>query len=148
MFKSGEIYEGIKLKTPEQLRYSANIEIRKSGPVWATIIKKGERKSHSIVKNLKDYYFVTPLFRFVVPDNSFLKDKADLPYYPGTYDMMAAGIFLLIGRLPQGTYRINFGGKSGAYHTDSVYDITICGRRRDSLKDISGKRRIAMSPRK
>lgn len=148
MFKRGEIYEGIKLKTPEQLRYSANIEIRKSGPVWATIMKKGEHKAHKIVRDLKEYHFVTPLFRFIVPDNSFLKNKADLPYSPGTYDMVAAGIFLLITRLPPATYRINFGGKSGAYHTDSVYDITISGNRRDSLKDISSKRRITRLSRK
>jgi hypothetical protein len=147
MFLRGEIYEGTRLKTPEQLRYTANSEIHKSGPIWATILKKGESTAHKIVRNLKDYYIITPLFRFIVPENSFLKDKADVPYPPGSHDMVAAGIFLLITNLPAGTYRINFGGKTGAYHTDSIYEITIRGKRRETLKDTSGKHRIMMRPR-
>jgi hypothetical protein len=142
MFITGELYEGIRLKTPEQLRYSANIEIRKSGPMWATIMKKGDHRSYRIVNNLKDYYVATPLFRLIVPENSLLMDKTDVPYLPGIYDMVAAGIFLLITSLPPSTYRINFGGKSGAYHTNSVYDISIQGKRKETMRDLSNRNRI------
>jgi hypothetical protein len=142
MFIGGELYEGKRLKTPEQLRYSANLEIRRSGPIWATIMKKGDATPHEIVNNLKDYYVATPLFKLIVPENSFLKDKTDIPYSPGIYDMVAAGIFLIISSLPPSTYRINFGGQTGAYHTDSVYDIVIQGKRKETLEDISARRLI------
>lgn len=137
----GELYEGKILNTPEQLRYSANLEIRKCGPVWATIMKKGEAKAQKIVNNLKKYYIATPLFKLTVPESSLLKDRADIQYPPGIHDMAAAGIFLLINSLPPSTYRINFGGIIGAYHTDSVYDITIQGKRKETLEDISARRR-------
>jgi hypothetical protein len=142
MLMVGELYEGKILKTPEQLRYSANLDIRRCGPIWATILKKGDATAHQIVNNLKNYYVATPLFKLNVPESSFLKDKADLPYNPGIYDMVAAGIFLLINSLPPSTYRINFGGITGAYHTDSVYDITIQGKRKETMEDISDRRRI------
>jgi hypothetical protein len=142
MFISGELYEGTRLKTPEQLRYSANSEIDKGGPMWTTIMKKGNRRASKIVNNLREYRVVTPLFRLIVPQNSLLNDKSDAPYTPGVYDMAAAGFFLLITSLPPATYRINFGGKSGVYHTDSVYDITIEGKRREILQDVSSNRGI------
>ena len=104
-------------------------------------MKKGEAKAHKIVNNLKKYYIATPLFKLNVPESSFLKDRVDIPYAPGIYDMVAAGIFLLINSLSPSTYRINFGGIIGAYHTDSVYDITIQGKRKETLEDISARRR-------
>jgi hypothetical protein len=142
MLMVGELYEGKILNTPEQLRYSANLEFRKCGPLWATIMKKGDAKTHQIVNNLKKFYVTTPLFKLNIPESSFLKDKADLEYNPGIFDMVAAGVFLLISSLPPSTYRINFGGVTGAYHTDSVYDITIQGKRKQTLMDISARRRI------
>ena len=140
MLVMGELYEGRILRTPEQLRYNVNLDIHKCGPVWATIMKKGEAKPHQIVNNLKYYYVATPLFKLNVPESSSLKDKADITYDPGNYDMVAAGIFLLLRSLPPSTYRINFGGITGAYHTDSVYDITIQGKRKETLKDIYARR--------
>jgi hypothetical protein len=140
MLVMGELYEGRILRTPEQLRYNANLDIHKCGPAWATIMKKGEEKPHRIVNNLKYYYVTTPLFKLNVPESSSLKDKADITYDPGNYDMAAAGIFLLIKSLPPSTYRINFGGITGAYHTDSIYDITVQGKRKETLKDISARR--------
>jgi hypothetical protein len=141
MFIMGELYEGRRLKTPEQLRYSANLEIHKSGPIWATIMKKGDKTARKIVRNLEEYYVETPLFRLYVPENSFLKDKTDIPYSPGIYDMVAAGIFLLIDSVPASIYRINFGGRTGAYQTNSAYDIVVQGRRKETLEDISSRRR-------
>lgn len=146
MFIPGELYEGKRLETPEQLRYSASIEIQRSGPMWATIMAKRDKNAHKIVKNLKDFYITTPLFRLIVPEYSKLMAKTDLPYKPGTYDMVAAGIFLVITSLHPSTYRINFGGRTGAYHTDSVYDITIHGKKRESLTDVSSKRRAVVRP--
>lgn len=145
MLVRGELYEGRILRTPEQLRYNANLDIHKCGPVWATITKKGEAKSQQIVSNLKYYYVATPLFKLHVPESSSLKDKADITYDPGIYDMVAAGIFLLIRSLPPSTYRINFGGITGAYHTDSLYDITIQGKRKETLKDVSARRFVKRS---
>jgi len=146
MFINGELHEGKRLRTPEQLRYSANTEIHKTGPIWATIMKEGDAVAHKIVNDLKDYYVATPLFKLAVPENSLLKDKSDTPYNPGVYDMVAAGIFLLISSLPPSKYRINFGGKTGAYYTDSIYDIVVQGKRKETLEDISSRRPFIKRP--
>jgi len=138
MFSIGDIYEGIKLKTPQQLRYTANIDLDRGGPMWATIMRKGERHAYKIVNNIRDYRVATPLFKFIVPDNSLLMDKAEVPVRPGIYDAVTVGFFLLIKLLVPSTYRINFGGKgTGAYYTNSLYDITVQGKRRDTVKDES-----------
>ena len=138
MFSMDDIYEGIKLKTPHQLRYTANIDIDRGGSMWATIMRKGERHAYKIVNNIRDYRVATPLFKFIIPDNSLLMDKADVPVRPGIYDAVTVGFFLLIKSLFPSTYRINFGGKGmGAYYTNSLYDITVQGKRRDTLKDES-----------
>lgn len=138
MFSIGDIYEGTKVKTPQQLRYITNIDTDRSGPMWATIMKKGERQAYRIVDNLKDYRVATPLFKLIVPESSLLRDKADVPIRPGIYDTVSVGFFLLIRSLTPSTYRINFGGNGvGGYYTNSLYDITVEGKRRDSLKDES-----------
>jgi hypothetical protein len=69
-----------------------------------------------------------------------------MPYKQGKYEMVAAGFFLLMTSLAQSTYRINFGGISGAYHTESVYDITIVGKRRKTLNDTSKNHVIFKKP--
>ena len=64
----------------------------------------------------------------------------DIPIIPGLYDTVAVGFFILIRSLPPSTYRINFGGQGiGEYHTNSLYDIVVQGRRRISLKDDSNR---------
>jgi hypothetical protein len=138
MFSIGDIYEGTKIKTPQQLRYITNIDTDRSGSMWATIMKKGERRAYKIVDNIKDYRVATPLFKLIVPENSFLMDKTDVPTKPGIYDTVSVGFFLLIRSLTPSTYRINFGGNGvGGYYTNSLYDISVEGKRRDSLKDES-----------
>lgn len=136
-----EIYEGVELKGPEQLRYYANIDIDRGSDMWATIMKKGEASPKKIVPNIKDYRMMTSIFRFIVPENSQLKDKADYPVHPGTYDAITVGYFLIIRSLPPSTYRINFGGKGvGSYYTNSVYDVVVHGKRNDTLVDKSSSR--------
>jgi hypothetical protein len=140
MLSISDVYEGTKMRTPQQLWYYTNIDIERGAGLWATIMKKEEKRTYRIVENIKDYKVVTPLFKLIVPDTSKLMNKMDIPIMPGLYDTVAAGFFILIRSLPPSTYRINFGGQGiGEYHTNSLYDIVVQGRRRISLKDDSNR---------
>src|SRR5215813_5690291 len=73
MLSIGDIYEGTKMRTPQQLWYSSNIDTERGDSMWAIIMKKGEKRIYRIVKNIRNYKVVTPVFRLIVPDNSKLK---------------------------------------------------------------------------
>jgi hypothetical protein len=138
MLVLGDLYDGRVVRKEEELRYLARRDINEGGPMWATIKKKG-RKATRIVNNLKDYFAYSPLFRLNVPESSLLRERMELPLEPGVYDAVSAGYFLIIKSLPPSTYRIMFGEKGpGEYYTNSIYDIFVKGKRRDSVKDKSG----------
>jgi hypothetical protein len=138
MMKIGERYDGKIMKRIEELRYSVNKDINEGGPVWATIIKKGDTKPSKIVKNLKDYRVESPLFKLNIPEDSLLMDKTEYVSKPGIYDAVSGGYFILIRSLAPSTYRINFGARGrGIYRTNAVYDIMVEGSKRDRVIDKS-----------
>jgi hypothetical protein len=140
MLSIGDVYEGTKMLTPQQLWYNTNIDAVRGGPFWASVMKKGGKRAYRIVENIKNYKMQTPLFKLIVPDNSKLMNKMDIPIRPGIYDTIAIGFFILIKSLPPSTYRINFGGQGiGEYFTNALYDIVVEGRRKNSLKDDSNR---------
>jgi hypothetical protein len=137
MLSIGDIYEGTKMRTPQQLWYSSNIDTERGDSMWASIMKQGEIRAYRIVKNIREYKVVSPVFRLIVPGNSKLMNKIDTPMLPGEYQTVTVGYFILIKSLQPSTYRINFGGRTGEYYTNSLYDIVVDGRRKNSLKDDS-----------
>lgn len=139
MLSIGDIYEGTKMRTPQQLWYYSNLDIDRSTSMWASIMKKEDKQPYRIVKDIKNHRVATPLFRLIVPDDSKLMNKIDIPIKPGHYDTVIVGFFILIKSLPPSVYRINFGGQIGEYYTNSLYDIVVHGRRRNSLKDDSNR---------
>jgi hypothetical protein len=136
----GEIYDGRLIKDEEGMRFVARKDIDEGGAMWATITRKGDKKATRIVKNLRDYRVESPLFKLVVSQMSQLRDRMESPLETGIYDSVTVGYYVLIRSLPPSIYRIHFGGKGrGSYYTDSVYDITVHGKKKgDSVIDRSG----------
>jgi hypothetical protein len=142
-FTIGDVYDGRLVKTEEDLRDFVNKDINQTGTIWATIIKKGNKKANKIVKNLKEYRIESPLFKLTVSDKSPLKDKMETKQKTGIFDAVAGGYYLMIKSLPSGTYRLFFGGKGrGPYYTKSVYDIVVKGKKRNTLVDVSGTTKL------
>lgn len=139
MLSIGDVYEGTKMRTPQQLWYCANVDTERGDLIWASIMKKGEKRAYRIVNDIKNYKVITPVFKLIVPDNSKLINQMDIPMIPGEYNTVTVGYFILIKSLSPSAYRINFGGRTGEYYTNSLYDIVVGGRRRNSLKDDSAR---------
>jgi hypothetical protein len=140
MLHRGELYDGRLIKNEEEMRFAARKDISEGGAMWANIMVKGDKKATKIVKNLRDYRVESPLFNLEVSDKSRFRDRMESPLQAGFYESITVGYFLLIKSLPPSNYRIHFGGQGrGTYYTDSVYDITVEGERRDSVTDTSAQ---------
>jgi hypothetical protein len=138
MMKIGDMYDGKVMKKIEELRLAVNKDINEGGPMWATIMKKGGSKASKIVKNIEEYRVESTYFKLHIPEDSLLKDKTEYVSRPGVYDAVSGGYFIMIGSLPSGLYRINFGAKGrGVYRTNAVYDILVQGRRKGQIVDKS-----------
>jgi hypothetical protein len=132
----GDYYNGKKITSIPDLRETTNKDTN-GGSIWATIEKKGG-KAMSIVSDLKDYRFESPLFFLLIPRNSKLRKQMDIIPKPGNYHTIIVGYFIIIKSLPMGTYRLKFGGTNGsAYHTNSLYDIKVIKKRKDNVIDKS-----------
>jgi hypothetical protein len=139
MLHIGELYDGRLVKNEEDMRFAARKDINEGGAMWANIMRKGDKKATKVVKNLKDYRVESSLFKLTVLEKSQFRDRMESSLKPGFYDSVTVGYYVLIRSLPPSIYRIHFGGKGrGTYYTDSVYDITVKGKRRDSVVDKSG----------
>jgi hypothetical protein len=122
----GDNYEGKILRNEKDVRYYVNKDTNDTLKMWAAIKKKGDKDASSLVKNLEDYRFESPLFKLDVPKASFLRERMELIIKPGVYDAITSGYFIMIKSLPPAIYRINFGGEGmGIYVTNSVYDIEV-----------------------
>jgi hypothetical protein len=133
----GDNYEGKILRNEKALRYYVNKDTDDTRKMWAAIKRKGDKSAFSLVKNLEDYRFESPLFKLAVPKDSLLGERMEFTIKPGIYDAITAGYFIMIRSLPPSLYRINFGGEGmGIYVTNSVYDIEIT-RRKKHLRDSS-----------
>lgn len=147
MMKIGEFYDGKIMKRIEQLRYAVNKDINEGGPMWASIMRKGDKMPSKLVKDLKEYRVESPLFKLHIPKDSLLREKTEYASKPGTYDAVSGGYFVMIRSLPPSNYRINFGAEGrGIYRTNAVYDISVQGRKRDHVVDKSGSNMTYKEP--
>lgn len=139
MLIRGELYDGRLIKNEEEMRFAARKDIDEGGAMWANVTRKGEKKATKVVKNLKEFRVESPLFKLSVSKQSQLRNRMESSLEPGFYDSVTVGYYILLKPLPPSTYRIHFGGKGrSTYYTDSAYDITVKGKKRDSVIDKSG----------
>lgn len=133
-YSIGDIYDGMKLKSEQDLREAVNKDTDESLRVWATITYK--KKTSKIVDDLTKYRVESPLFQLSVPVNGKLRLKTQYVVLPGKYYTVVGGFFLLIRSLPKGRYRLDFGGNGrGNYSTNSVYEIAVEGLRDNIVLD-------------
>jgi hypothetical protein len=133
-YSVGDIYDGRKLNNEYELRDAVNRDSDESLRIWATVASNG-RKSR-IVHDLNEYRIESPLFRLLIPVNSKLRLGTQDAVKPGLYDTVVGGFFLIIRCLPQGSYRLEFGGNGrGNYSTNSAYDIHVKGLRNCNVVD-------------
>jgi hypothetical protein len=134
------------MTTEEQVRNITRIATDESGPIWATI-ESSDGKGRVLLcgDNLRNYRITSPVFKLRISErNPYWKDIIQYPINPGEYDAITDGFFILLKSMPEGSYRIRFGGKGRLcpdYRTDSVYDIHVSAayRRKSTVTDISGK---------
>lgn len=133
-YSIGDIYDGRRLKTEHELRDAVNRDSDESLRIWATINQNN--KTLKIVSDLNRYRVESPLFKLSIPDNSNLRLRTQDAAKPGIYDTVVGGFFLIVHSLPKGRYRLEFGGNGrGNYSTNSIYDITVEGPRKNMVID-------------
>lgn len=148
-FFGGQSEVGV-LPTEDQARHIARINTDESGPIWATIQKYGGQAT-ALCPDLKKYRITSSAFKLRISDkNPYWKYILNNQVNPGEYDAITDGFFVLITDVPQGSYRIQFGGRgrlSQDYRTDSVYDIHVTRAfpRKSTVIDISTKRGQSIS---
>lgn len=139
-YSLGDLYDGQRIDNEVQLRYAVNKDTDESLEMWATIINLLEKKACKIVNDINEFRVESPLYRLHVPERSKLRKKTERGSKPGMYPSIICGFFLLIKSMPLGRYRITFGGEGrGRYSTCSIYDITVKGKRRSGIRDLSSK---------
>ncbi len=76
--------------------------------------------NHPTVKNLDQYYAMTPMFDFWVPENN-------APGVAGPADgiSMSHGVWLMLAPLSVGTHVIHFGGGDASFQLDIAYILTV-----------------------
>jgi hypothetical protein len=133
----GDNYEGNILKNDQEVRHYANKDTDDTRKMWAAIKRKGDNNAHTLVKNIENYRFESPLFKLTVPNQSLLRKRIEFAIKPGIYDAITTGYFIIISSLSPSVYRINFGGEGmGIYATNAVYDINVI-RRNNCRRDVS-----------
>jgi hypothetical protein len=139
----GDYYEGKRIEDEETMRAAVRNYIDRGGPMWATGLETDTNKLFYVDEKLKRFYVESPRFQLDVSPQSTLRTMIDDPPEPGQYDAVIGGYCVLLKDLPDGKYRLRFGGKGRrVYYTDSVWDITVMGdensqERMSSVKDIS-----------
>ncbi|HJT86072.1 MAG TPA: hypothetical protein VJ697_16455 [Nitrososphaeraceae archaeon] len=132
-----DTYQGVVLKDEISLRYSARLDTVNGGDLFARIKKKPDDKVYKLVDDLNDYIIETEFFPLLVDENSPYKDIMDGKFPPGPQYAVSVGVYVIISKLPLGTFRIEFGGKGvGKYFTHSIYDIEVI-EPKVKLNDIS-----------
>ncbi len=104
-------------------QYLCRRDQHEGGTFWCTIRKDGcdEVDLTGLLS-----YIETPSFEMRVAEKSPLRDYFEMPIKPGTYPTFSAARALMIKRLPEGKYRLHYGGYGrGRYFSDSVYDFIV-----------------------
>jgi hypothetical protein len=130
-------YQGVILKDEISLRYSARLDTVNGGDLFARIKKKPDDTIYRLVDDLNNYIVESEFFPLLVDENAPYKDMMDGKFPPGPQYAVTVGVYVIISKLPEGTYRLEFGGKGvGKYFTHSIYDIEV-SKPKVKLNDIS-----------
>jgi hypothetical protein len=131
-------YQGETMKDEISMRNVARRDTVNGGPIGIRIRKKPSNKSYKLVKDLNDFYAESPLFTFIIPENSAYRTFMESPMEAGVYQCVTAGIFVIISHWTPGEYRLAVMGTGvGSYLTRSVYDIVVSEDPSTLLDDIS-----------
>ena len=142
MFSLNDPHESIQLLDEGGLRYAVRRDISEGGEMWLRYKDSSPSSAfQTVVTNIQDYYFETPVFTLRVSSENPLLTKFESPTDPGDYETVQGGYFVIVKNLTPGKYRFHFGGHGrGYYYTDAVYDINVqSSKSRDLTKDISSQ---------
>ena len=131
-------YQGATMKDEILMRNVTRRDTVDGGPIGIRIRKQPSNTTYKLVDDLNNFYVESPLFTFIIPENSAYRTFMETPMEAGTYHCVTAGIFVIVSHwTPGAKYRIAVLGTGvGSYLTRSLYDIHVSGT--DSkLKDIS-----------
>jgi hypothetical protein len=118
------IYDGGTLESIGDCQFVCRRDIKEGGMTWCQLRKKGCEQPIDLDDN--SCYVESTSFKMTVTEDSPLKEYFEMPIEPGTYDTFAAAKVLLITQLPEGEYRLQYGGFGrGSYKSDSVHDFIV-----------------------
>jgi hypothetical protein len=124
-YSVGETYyhDSKKLETIADCQFICRRDIMEGGPNWLRIQKKG---CEEIDLSGSLSYVESPSFRMTVSEKSPLRDYFEMPIVPDTYDTVTVAKAALITSLPEGEYRLHYGGYGrGTYFSDTVHDFIV-----------------------
>lgn len=137
-YSIGELYDGKRISNLVHLRSAVNRDTDESQNAWANVSNLQEKRPFKIVKDLNEFRVESPLYNLHVPYKSKLRERTERGSRPGNYPSIVSGFFVLIKSMHPGRYRFTFGGEGrGRYSTCSMYDITVKGKTRPVIKDVS-----------
>jgi hypothetical protein len=127
-FNIGEYFRGEKVRDEETLHTAVQDYVKKGGPYWCSI----QFLNDNVVHTVPVRYVETPLFQLhVAPENPFRK-LIDPQQESGDFFTVCSGYIVVLKDLPEGKYRIRFGGIGRHnYRTDAVWDIEVVGSRKE-----------------
>ena len=137
-------YKGRDLASLDEIHNAAVSEMDNSPVMFVNIYdESGSKQKLELFekgKDLKSHMVESPAFDLLIPENSLLADKFDVPLTRGQvyYNVIIIGVFLIIRFTTPGKYQIDFGGiGDNSYSTRSVYDIEVKDETFTRLIDIS-----------
>lgn len=140
-YSLGDIYDGKRIDCETQLRDAINKDTDESLRAWAVIQQLNSKKPRKIVPDINGFRIESRLYKLQIPAKSKLRNKMECTAHPGVYDSIIGGYFVIIKSLPEGRFRITFGGEGrGRYSTCSIYDISVNSERRQGIEDFSSRR--------
>lgn len=139
MYSLNDAYEATPLLDEENVRNAVRNDISQGGKMWLRYKEPGSDYKSVLEENeLKKYYFETSVFTLRVSNQSPLIEKFETAFNPGEYETVQGGYFVILKNLPEGNYRFSFGGfGNGFYYTAATYDITVKGKSRNLVDDVS-----------
>lgn len=137
-------YKGKDLASLDEIHNAAVSEMDNSPVMFVNIYHESNPNQKLDLfekgKDLKSQMVESPAFDLLIPENSLLADKFDVPLIRGQvyYNLIIIGVFLIIRFTTPGKYQIDFGGiGDNSYSTRSVYDLEVKDETFTRLTDIS-----------
>ena len=123
-YSVGEMaYDGKILESISDCQYVCRRDRLEAAKFWCRI-KTPKSDWVDLEKAVK--YIESPSIQMTVTKNSPLRSYFEVPIQPGTYESFTAAWTLVIKGLPEGVYRLQYGGvgRSG-YMSDTVHDFIV-----------------------